>query len=80
MAELTAATLMRLYGERPNDGASYRYIQQYAQEAGKDVYRACMSVIADVGRCLDLILKQAEVLSVSGPVESPKESDLSIAV
>jgi antirestriction protein ArdC len=56
IAELTAAALMRLYGHKPNDGYSYRYIRKYAKKAGKDVYRACLSVIADVGRCLELIL------------------------
>ena len=59
-AELTAATLMHLYGQRPNDGYSFRYIRDYAEKAKKDVYRACMAVIADVGRCLELILNAAE--------------------
>ena len=60
VAELTAATLMHLYGERPNDGYSFRYIRSYAEQAGKDVYAACMQVIAEVGKCLALILEQAE--------------------
>ena len=55
-AELTAATLAHLFGKRPNDGGAYRYIATYAEKAGKDVYRACMSVVADVERCLALII------------------------
>ncbi len=63
VAELTAATLMHLFGKRPNDGGSYRYIAQYAQKASKDVYRACLTVVADVEKCLSLIL---------GAVQAPK--------
>lgn len=48
VAELTAATLMHLFGKRPNDGWSYRYISEYAEKAEKDVYRACLTVLADV--------------------------------
>ena len=59
VAELTAATLMHLFGKRPNDGWSYRYISEYAEKAGKDVYRACLTVIADVEKCLSLILGTA---------------------
>ena len=71
-AELTAAALMHLYGERPNDGGAYMYIKEYAEGAGKDVYRACMSVIADVGRCLELILSEAEK-------RTPAEERLAVA-
>ncbi len=56
VAELTAATLMHLFGKRPNDGWSYRYISEYANKAGKDVYRACLIVVADVEKCLSLII------------------------
>jgi len=62
-AELTAATLMHLYGERLNDGYSYQYIRRYAEKAKKDVRRACMAVVADVGRCLELILGAAQTLA-----------------
>ena len=61
VAELAAATLGHLYGRRPDDGGAYRYIRQYAEQAGRDAYRACLSVVADVGRCLELILDQAGV-------------------
>ena len=55
-AELTAATLMHLYGRAPNDGGAYRYIADYAQKADKDPHRACLAVIADVEQCLNQIL------------------------
>ena len=60
VAELSAASLLHLYGRRPNDGMAYQYIERYAQEADKDVHRACLSVIADTERCLMLILSAAD--------------------
>lgn len=58
VAELTAAVLMRLYGKKDTRGNHHQYIQGYAGKAKKDVRRACMAVLSDVGRCLDLILDQ----------------------
>lgn len=63
VAELTAATLMHLYGQQPNDGGAYEYIASYAKEAGKDPYRACLSVISDVEHCLNQILTTAQALT-----------------
>jgi antirestriction protein ArdC len=60
VAELTSAVLMHLYGKTPDDGGAYRYIRSYAEKAGKDVHRACLSVVSDVGQCLDAILTAAE--------------------
>lgn len=57
VAELTAAVLAHLFGKRTNDGGSYQYIRRYAERAGTDVYRACLAVIADVGRCVEIILE-----------------------
>ena len=61
VAELTAAVLMRLFGKKNMDGTHYRYIRDYAEGAGKDVRRACLSVLSDVGKCLDLILDHEAV-------------------
>lgn len=58
VAELTAAVLMHLYGKQTNDGHAYRYIRSYAEKAGKDAHKACLSVIVDVGKCLELIMKE----------------------
>lgn len=63
VAELTAATLMHLYGRVPNDGGAYAYIAGYAQDAGKDAYQACLSVIADVEQCLGRIIGTAQSLA-----------------
>lgn len=60
VAELAAATLLHLYGRRTNDGHSYQYIRSYAEKAGKDVHKACLSVITDVGKCMDMILQTRE--------------------
>lgn len=60
VAELTAAVLAHLCGRKTNDGASYRYIRYYAEKAGKDAHKACLSVITDVGKCLDMILQAKE--------------------
>ena len=59
VAELTAAVLSHLYGAQPDDGGAYRYIRRHAAQAGRDVYAACMSVIADVEKCLGMVLNQA---------------------
>ena len=61
VAELTAAVLMRLFGKKNMDGTHYRYIRDYAEGAGKDVRKACLSVLSDVGKCLDLILDHEAV-------------------
>ena len=60
VAELTAAVLAHLYGRRTNDGAAYRYIRSYAEKANQDVYRACLSVISDVGKCVEKIMQLEE--------------------
>ena len=61
VAELTAATLMHLYGRAPNDGGAFRYIATYAAKASKDPHRACLSVITDVEHCLNQILTTAQI-------------------
>lgn len=58
VAELMAAVLMRLFGRKNHDGNAYQYIRSYAERANKNIRRACMAVLVDVGRCLDLILGQ----------------------
>lgn len=63
VAELTAATLMHLYGREPNDAGAYRYIAGYAESAGTDVLTACLSVIAECEQCLEHILAAAAVQS-----------------
>ena len=57
VAELTAAVLGKIYTTHFRCGNHYQYIRTYAQEGGMDVYRACMSVVQEVGKCVNLILK-----------------------
>jgi antirestriction protein ArdC len=71
VAELTAAVLAHLYGGRPNDGSSYRYIGHYAQEAGMDPHRACLRVIQDVESCLNLIIQGNVPETIPAPVAQP---------
>jgi len=59
-AELTASVLAHLYGKRINLGGNYRYIKHYAEKAKMDVFKSCLSVIADVEKCLGLIFKERE--------------------
>jgi len=63
VAELTAATLMRLYGRQPNDGGAYRYIARYAEKADMDPHRACLVVLTDVEQCLEQIFTAAPSLA-----------------
>ncbi|MFQ6672286.1 MAG: hypothetical protein ACE5KY_03215 [Candidatus Tectimicrobiota bacterium] len=49
---------MALVGRKNHDGNAYQHVRLYAERAIKDVRRACMAVLADVGRWLDLILGQ----------------------
>lgn len=65
VAELTAAVLAHVYGKRCNDGAHYRYIESYAQQANLDAYHACMAVVTDVGQCLDVIMHTYEEVPVA---------------
>ena len=64
VAELTAAVLAHLCGRKTNDGGSYRYIRRYAEDAGKDVHRACLSVIGDVGKCVEIVMQTEEEMVV----------------
>ena len=60
VAELTAATLCRMYEAEPNEGGAYRYIRHYAEQAGYEPGRACMTVLKEVEQCLGLILQTNE--------------------
>ncbi len=56
IAELTAATLSRLYCPEANLGFSYEYVKSYAKKSKKSIERACLAVINTVGKVLDEIL------------------------
>lgn len=60
VAELTAQALCRLVGKQPQNtlGNSYKYIQTYAEKLNITAYTACMKVLSDTEKVLDLILKE----------------------
>lgn len=62
IAELTAAVLSHLYGKKTDDGGSYRYIRKYAEEAGKDPYKACLGVISEVEKCLGKVMQANQAM------------------
>ncbi len=62
VAELSAQALCRLVGKSARDtmGNSYRYIETYAQKIRMSAFSACMRVIAETEKVLNLILKGGE--------------------
>ena len=58
VAELAAQTLAQLVGTEMEStlGNSYEYIKGYASRLNKDVGKACLSVVAEVGKVLEMIL------------------------
>jgi len=58
VAELSAQALCRLVGKKETDtiGNSYRYIEQYAGKIGLSPYSACLKVLGETGKVLNLIL------------------------
>jgi hypothetical protein len=58
VAELCAQALCRLVGRQPNDtmGNSYQYIDNYARKLKLNPYSACLKVIGETEKVLQLIL------------------------
>jgi len=61
VAELSAQTLARVVGRTAEDtiGNSFRYIENYARQLKIDVHTACMKVMSDTEKVLNLILKNS---------------------
>ena len=61
VAELSAQALCRLVGKNLADttGNSFQYIERYAAKVNLTPYSACMKVLGDTERVLNLILKDA---------------------
>jgi antirestriction protein ArdC len=59
VAELAAQTLSQLVGIETESslGNSYEYIKEYSEKIGKDVGKACLSVLSEVEKILTLILE-----------------------
>jgi len=58
VAELSAQALCRIVGKQPADttGNSYLYIEHYAKRIKMDPYGACLRVMAETEKVLDLVL------------------------
>jgi hypothetical protein len=59
VAELSAAALCKLVGKKGNGrvGNSYRYIEKYAEKIKMSPYNACLKVMSETEKVLNLILK-----------------------
>jgi len=57
-AELSAQALARIVGKSIQDtiGNSYRYIKSYAEKLNISAYKACLTVLSDTEKILNLIL------------------------
>ena len=60
MAELCAHALCKLTGKEANGsfGHSYRYIEGYAEQLGMTPHAACLKVLSDTDKVLNIILKE----------------------
>ncbi len=58
VAELSAQALALMVGKSAEDyaGNGYRYIERYAKEAGMKAHTACLKVLAETEKVLNLIL------------------------
>ena len=64
VAELSAQALCRIAGKQSNDttGNSYMYIESYAKKMNVTAHSACLKVLAETEKVLNLILKEDESL------------------
>ena len=62
VAELSAQALAKMVGKSAEDttGNSFRYIQRYAEKINISVYAACLKVMSDTEKVLNLILNNKE--------------------
>jgi hypothetical protein len=58
VAELSAQALCRIVGKQAKDttGNSFRYIEQYAEQVNMTVHTACLKVMSETEKVLNLIL------------------------
>ena len=62
VAELSAQALCRLVGKQAKDstGNSFKYIDRYAAELKMSAHKACLRVLSETEKVLNLILKGGE--------------------
>jgi hypothetical protein len=65
VAELSAQALCRLVGKKTEDttGNSFRYIENYAKKIKKSAHFACLYVMSETEKVLNLILKDEKTIS-----------------
>lgn len=64
VAELSAAALCRMVGKQSDTlGNSYRYIERYANKVNMSPHMACLKVMAETEKVLNLILDNKGVMS-----------------
>jgi antirestriction protein ArdC len=64
VAELTAAVLCQIVGKTSRHlGNHYRYIESYGKEASLTAWQACVKVMSDVEKVLNLILRRDQVIN-----------------
>jgi antirestriction protein ArdC len=66
VAELSAAALCKIVGKKGNGrvGNSYRYIEKYAEKIKMSPYNACLKVMSETEKVLNLILKGEDRVGV----------------
>ncbi len=57
-AEISAQVLARIAGKSAEDtsGNSYRYVRRYAEKIKMNPHKACLKVLSDTEKILNLIL------------------------
>ncbi|MDM8536023.1 ArdC family protein [Desulfobacterales bacterium HSG17] len=65
VAELSAQALCRLVGKKTKDttGNSFRYIEKYAKKIKKSAHFACLNVMSETEKVLNLILQDKKTIS-----------------
>lgn len=72
VAELSASALCKIVGKKQSDtiGNSYKYIDDYAKKLKMSPYTACLKVIADTEKVLNLILNDKMPDQVSTRIDA----------
>lgn len=60
VAEFSAAVLMRLFGMKSNDKATFNYIDMYAKAQKKDAIDSVIPLISRISKVINLIMDESE--------------------
>ena len=63
IAELSAQALCRIVGKKVTDttGNSYHYIEKYAEKIQMNPYNACLKVLSETEKVLNIVLNKKEI-------------------